>query len=1314
MDINQNQQINTFLKGMNTDTSDALISNDQYRYAENVRVITNTDSNSGELRLVDGTTIFSYVPIGHKILATNYIRNIGVIITKGKANNKDAWWVYKFHNPLQKEEPIKVFGPCYEPIWVDEDKKDITTVLRYESDKNIKLYIADSTGLHSLMSLNIADEYKETETFDDVFGYQNTLLPALDVKISDNSGHIMSGIVQYAYRLYSKYGSATPISVLSKPLSLYKNKYSGYASEKYSGRAVDITYPTVNKERLNYIQVYRISYQLSGQLPKIHIIKDELLSAQKTTDIGTDVEEVSVDDFLSLIDTKIFPKQIESKGDYLFAANLKYEWDDVDKQFSEFDARCYNSGSYAYLNGQKKYIYELGFDFDKLEGVSDLKHDAFPEDSSDWEYDSTNWSLSQGGLYFDGWIGIGKCLRWKFIYGDVVDSSSSEEFSANNQTGTIKSSKSTFRCGEVYRFGIRLFNDKGQHSSVKWIADIMIPPAANMYTDDEDVTHFQNVGIRFEPTYGSEQYWKNVTAYEIVRCERTLADRRSITQGIVGHTSQLIYKGDTTNLLCTPGFFTFDDFLMYNAGNIGSFSGSRRAIPNKEIVMFASPEYCYQQDDISDILNSYQGELKINYDYNYSPKSKTDSNEIIPYSNQSRNETMSLKFYKTNHTYRFDYVSINEIIAYQNPVNARGRQTQYEDGSITRWYLNYFTPDFETFSSLGDFSQNNIENVSFIDSPEYSDFANSENLVFKNNVVQISNTQFINWSCPLLLNVSGDEEVDFKYFTKNTSVQELDLNNREDDNEVHMISCLYPIGAGGKTILLKLNGDHSTNVKGLYTPSVTVASIKKPATPYGGYNTTSINNSTYISLGDVITFNDDKSQGIDIFSGDTKIRIFTYHALHNWYSPVYKNIVKMGTVYAVPVETDIDIQAQYGDLYGVGQFSDYRVQDKAAAFDSFVQEHDAYLYNTAYNATPDILTWSSEQKGEKTIDNFDTRIHYSDLKTNNELIDSWTQFKSMNFLDVDSRFGQITDLKLFKDKLIFWQENATGLLAVNERVVLNDQNDTQVVLGTGGVLERYDYFTTVYGQKPDQHARAVSNDSLYWWDGTNKEILLYQQKYETSPLSTQKSVKNYINEHQESDIPSLVYDNKYKEILINVVNNNPVVYNEQIQQFTSVYTFNPVFDFQINGDILLTNRDSIYKYNSNDDYVKLFEGDAHPLIKYVINNNNTFVKTFDIQTFGGRFYEGVGYITKDDGNYGLKFDYKTPLKQHSYADYEDIVTDREYDFRLTIPRDNPRQEKRDWGDRMRGKTMQCEFKSATNNKDFSLQYITTKFRTSWT
>jgi hypothetical protein len=40
---------------MDTDTSDMLLGSDKYRYAENVRVVTNTENNTGELHLVEGT-----------------------------------------------------------------------------------------------------------------------------------------------------------------------------------------------------------------------------------------------------------------------------------------------------------------------------------------------------------------------------------------------------------------------------------------------------------------------------------------------------------------------------------------------------------------------------------------------------------------------------------------------------------------------------------------------------------------------------------------------------------------------------------------------------------------------------------------------------------------------------------------------------------------------------------------------------------------------------------------------------------------------------------------------------------------------------------------------------------------------------------------------------------------------------------------------------------------------------------------------------------------------------------------------------------
>jgi len=94
-------------------------------------------------------------------------------------------------------------------------------------------------------------------------------------------------------------------------------------------------------------------------------------------------------------------------------------------------------------------------------------------------------------------------------------------------------------------------------------------------------------------------------------------------------------------------------------------------------------------------------------------------------------------------------------------------------------------------------------------------------------------------------------------------------------------------------------------------------------------------------------------------------------------------------------------------------------------------------------------------------------------------------------------------------------------------------------------------------------------------------------------------------------------------------------------------------------------------------------------------------KVFDIQTFGGRLYGG-------DNLKSLILKYDTPLKQHGETKGSNI-TNIEYDFRVAVPRHNNSE----YGDRLRGKTMQCELSSTNNSTDFSLQYIITKYRISW-
>ena len=102
MDINNQQQTNTFVGGMDTDTSDMYLDSSKYRYAENVRIITDKDSNSGELRIIEGTTLFTrlddtHTPVlnrfnGSKILAMTSVRDLGVLILK----KNDKWCIVTF------------------------------------------------------------------------------------------------------------------------------------------------------------------------------------------------------------------------------------------------------------------------------------------------------------------------------------------------------------------------------------------------------------------------------------------------------------------------------------------------------------------------------------------------------------------------------------------------------------------------------------------------------------------------------------------------------------------------------------------------------------------------------------------------------------------------------------------------------------------------------------------------------------------------------------------------------------------------------------------------------------------------------------------------------------------------------------------------------------------------------------------------------------------------------------------------------------------------------------------------------------------
>lgn len=1385
MDINKNYQINTFIKGMDTDTSDMYLEDSQYRMAENVRLLTNTDSNSGELHLIEGTTLYNVefykvTKDGDKeeqgniwkdsyILATDSVRNIGIVILK----EGDAWSIYKID--FDVNEGYLLFGPCVEPIWTTnwENEKQISTVTRWESDTNVKLYIADRTEQHQLMSIQIHDNYYLGDTFDKMFSYQRILLPPPIAEISDQTGSIKAGVIFYAYRLYTEAGNYTPLSPVSKKVVTYKTNYSGYEQDETSGRAVKITINPQERDFFQYIQLYRILYNKSSEIPEISLILDRRINDVGVTYIdSSDIAEesdISFEDFLSQISPRIIPKYIESKEDYLFAANIKYAQDEVDTLFKDFDARCYSPGMKVLADGDEQEVLKADWDTIKNENLVFSFYDengCLVWNKEDWQLYYTQNDLENGPLTptetpdvqyawynnnrymenitpYEGVInGIGKNLCWRYVYEDVADNA----LTAQNQTGTIKESTSTFRSEECYRFGIRLFDKYGNSSSVKWISDIIMP---NILTSCK--TKYRNVGIQFfiNTFYtGWQNNWDGISAVEIVRCNRTISDKCTITQGITGFPYAVQHENKQT---LVPVHYVSMEKINFNYNSTSSgLTVSPLVItsiqPQQNVVMFCSPENSYMSDDVKSIFNAYTGNLytypshKLDVDSEHlhntfitvkSPISaipdQTEELDIIRPKSIVSNPAEPYWIVKKYNAYEGKYypTSTMEYVEISNNYGANATDNVQDIGT-TYFRYNYITATGtpQTYNcnpiKIGDFE--------FVKSPRSDHFSNFDTLTYMDDSTVINNLNFINWTVlAASLSTSVQSGAGFWKWDPESGGG-LGLNR-------------YPIGSGGSCILM--SSEEISSQWGIEDPPsvekfmrVYVQNVKKPVIPYDGV--LGIKNSKYESHGDFIKINiQDLAQNppilINVFSGDTKLRVYTYNASHNFWNQRYAMQNRMGTSYVLPLECDIDIQAQYGTLFGVDGVNDYRVQDYPDSVGSWQQEVPAYdnTYNPIYNASLELIAYSEKQDQKNKNNIYDTRIFYSHKKTNNESLDSWNDFQALNYRDVDSRYGEITGLKLFKNKLIFWQERAAGVLSVNEKVALSDTNGSEIVLGHGSTLERFDYITTTYGLQKNSNAYDVSENYLYWWDGNHKEILQVSEKDQLVPLTVVKHVRNYINRFDDDlYTPSMVYDNLYKEILCNVKNNESIVYNEFVDKFTAVYKFTPIFKITHGGNIYLSDRRGpLYMYNKcTDNKSQLFGQDSTPLVRYTINKNPEQIKVYDTQEIGGRFYgggevdekfEGLQYNRVNTELSQLKFAYKTPLKQSSETSGNKL-SNIEYAYKLAIPRNGQKISNgnfdavEEYGNRMRGNTMQCEFKSTSNSLDFSLQYITTKFRISWT
>lgn len=464
MDTNTEPQINSFAGGLNSDDDLSVVATNQYIDARNIKISSyrggeGRDNRHGSLMPVQGVKLAgSFAGESNKVVTTGSIRDYGVVVCINE--NENRLKIYSFKNAIGgtvhdqdfnniQNSRLVVNAPL---LPLDDEKKYPDTFdiqLNYESENNIKLYLADSIHPIMVFNINSLDEHFVYTDLDKCLSYPEAICkpPVFEEYVP---GKIEFGVVSYCYQLYNRYGIHTGASIQCQQIPIgnydFDSKYVKCGGKQGAisncGVKISIQIPS-NYWHLDYIKVFRVQYMQNGQMPIVSVIYDAKINFDKEhdsselviNDVGNDpIEHISVEELNSLQGVRIIPNSLASKDGFLFATNTKTIQTTI-KDFDKWDARTFrfnykNKSTVTDVNGDNSFIIDAhGKDIeDDSVAVPPFDHDCYDDTYNNINKEA---SLYSSNFVFDSkyqWVGgSGKNIEWRFVISSQVEDSCVKE-----------------------------------------------------------------------------------------------------------------------------------------------------------------------------------------------------------------------------------------------------------------------------------------------------------------------------------------------------------------------------------------------------------------------------------------------------------------------------------------------------------------------------------------------------------------------------------------------------------------------------------------------------------------------------------------------------------------------------------------------------------------------------------------------------------------------------------------------------------------------------------------------------------------------
>jgi len=415
---------------------------------------------------------------------------------------------------------------------------------------------------------------------------------------------------------------------------------------------------------------------------------------------------------------------------------------------------------------------------------------------------------------------------------------------------------------------------------------------------------------------------------------------------------------------------------------------------------------------------------------------------------------------------------------------------------------------------------------------------------------------------------------------------------------------------------------------------------------YGGAKYSDRSENTYISTGHFrpIRSNSNLSdERPSVFGGDIFIGLFDYQNRRGDFASPSSGVQSYTQINVVPIETDVIIPY----MNGLRPNRDFT--NTAMALATQLNDDSFHKVFTLENNTK---TYIPKPSDFNTVNKWENRFMASEEKINGESSEKWSEFLINNYWDVDGVYGGVNSIKMFNNRLFFWQNKSFGIIQVNPKVIIGDLSNpdvnSQLQLGTGNVLQGHDYVSNNVGCI-HQGSVVTSINGIYWFDANTKKLYKYGEGL--LPISDLKGLHSFFSNTFKSEFPdkptyvdplnlitgiNSIYDSKKNKMLMTfhngAINNQQIsftlAYDDLLNITVGFYSFKPTLMISDDRNTFSFNQNGkdLYVHNEGN-YGEFYGVKEKSKIEFIVVDNPTIVKAFDNLSFDTQSF------TEDSSNY---------------------------------------------------------------------------------